>query len=223
GKLEISSCQFGSEDESSQLGQPSISIDAGCLNLFISYTNFTKLLSGGISLETGQGSQASIESCQFTDCGEGSQIAGAVYAIGLPGDNLGSVSITNCQFISCLGQQAGGIIFEDNIVPSSVKNNYFSKNSISDEKGAKDILFLSKEMLDKTGDLEIVAQGYKYDKTDGYVGEVKISGFDANFAQYLDCKSEGKEDCGIIPCGGTKEQPEESCKETIKEKEEIKD
>ncbi|KAA6317952.1 MAG: hypothetical protein EZS28_055014, partial [Streblomastix strix] len=57
------------------------------------------------------------------------------------------------------------------------------------------------------------------DKTDGYVGEVKISGFDANFAQYLDCKTERKQNCGIIPCGGRKEQTEELCKETIKEEE----
>ncbi|KAA6396293.1 MAG: hypothetical protein EZS28_008178 [Streblomastix strix] len=222
GKLEIISCSFGSEDEFSQLGSFTISIEAECSKLIISNTNFTKLLSGGISLETGQGSQASIESCQFTNCGNGSQIAGAVYAVGLPGDNLGSVSITDSQFILCSGQLAGGIILGDNVIPLNMKNNSFSMNSITDEKGANDIYFLSKEMLDKAGDLEIVAQGYKYDKTDGFVGEVKISGFDANFAQYLDCKSEGKEDCGEIPCGGTKEQTVKSCKETIKE-EEIKE
>ncbi|KAA6387625.1 MAG: hypothetical protein EZS28_016848 [Streblomastix strix] len=219
GKLKIISCSFGSEDESSDLGAHAISVEAECSRLIISNTNFTKLLSGGIQLEAGQGSQASIESCQFTNCGDGSQIAGAVYAVGLPGDNLGSVSITDSQFISCQGQQAGGIAFGDNIIPFNVKNNYFSKNSITDEKGAKDIYFLSKEMLDKAGGIEVIAEKYKYDKTDGYVGEVKISGFDANFAQYLDCKSEGKEDCGVIPCGGTKEQTSESCKETIKEEE----
>ncbi|KAA6374958.1 MAG: hypothetical protein EZS28_029515 [Streblomastix strix] len=222
GQLEINSCSFGSDDESSDLGAHAISIEAECSKLIISKTNFTKLLSGGIQLEAGQGSQASIESCQFTNCGDGSQIAGVVYAVGLPGDNIGEVSITDSQFISCQGQQAGGIIFGDNVIPSSVKNNYFSWNSITDEKGAKDIYFLSKEMLDKAGGIEVIAEKYKYDKTDGYVGEVKISGFDTNFAQYLDCKTEGNEDCGVIPCGGTKEQTSESCKETIKEEEEIK-
>ncbi|KAA6368424.1 MAG: hypothetical protein EZS28_036049, partial [Streblomastix strix] len=151
GKLEIISCSFGSEDESSDIGAHAISIEAGCSKLIISNTNFTKLLSGGIQLEAGQSSQTSIESCQFTNCGDGSQIAGAVYAVGLPGDSLGSVSITDSQFISCQGQQAGGIIFGDNVIPSSVKNNSFSKNSITDEKGAKDIYFLSKEILDKAG------------------------------------------------------------------------
>jgi hypothetical protein len=34
-----------------------------------------------------------------------------------------------------------------------VKNNYFSQNNKFDEKGAKDILFMSKEMLYKTGDV----------------------------------------------------------------------
>ncbi|KAA6398895.1 MAG: hypothetical protein EZS28_005575 [Streblomastix strix] len=77
-------------------------------------------------------------------------------------------------------------------------------------------------MLNEAGGIEVVAEGYKYDKTDGYVGEVKISGFDANFAQYLDCKSERIQDCGIIPCGGKKEQTVESCKEIIIE-EEIKE
>jgi hypothetical protein len=79
-----------------------------------------------------------------------------VYAVGLPGDNIGSISITASQFILCSGQLAGGIVFGDNIVPLNVKNNYFSWNKAIDEKGAKDIYFLSKEMLDKAGDLEIV-------------------------------------------------------------------
>ncbi|KAA6362494.1 MAG: hypothetical protein EZS28_041979, partial [Streblomastix strix] len=224
GQLEIIQCSFGSEDEFSQLGAHAIIVEAECSKLIISYSNFTKLLSGGISQESGSGSQASIESCQFTNCGDGSQIAGAVYAVGLPGNNIGEVSIIKSQIISCQGQQAGGIVFMDNVIPLNVKNNYFSWNKAIDEKGSKDIYFLSKGMLDKAGDLEIVAQGYRYDKTDGYVGEVKISGFDSNFAQYLDCKSEGKEDCGEISCGGTKEQTVESCKETIKEEEEeIKD
>ncbi|KAA6403981.1 MAG: hypothetical protein EZS28_000491 [Streblomastix strix] len=220
GKLEIISCSFGSEDESSQLWAHAISIEAECTQLIISNTNFTKLLSGGILLKVGQDSVALIEDCLFMNCGDGSQIAGAAHTTGVTGYNLGSISITNSQFISCQGQQAGGIVFGDNIIPLNVKNNYFSKNIISNLKGVKDILFSSKEMLNEAEGIEVVAEGYKYDKTDGYVGEVKISGFDANFAQYLDCKTEGREDCGEIPCGGTKEQTEESCKETIKEEEE---
>ncbi|KAA6383356.1 MAG: hypothetical protein EZS28_021116, partial [Streblomastix strix] len=223
GKLEIISCSFGSEDESSLLWAYAISIEAECTQLIISNTNFTRLLSGGILLKAGQDSVALIEDCLFMNCGDGSQIAGAAHTTGVTGDNLGSISITNNQFISCQGQQAGGIIFEDNVIPLNVKNNYFSKNSISNSKGAKDILFSSKEMLNEAEGIEVVAEGYKYDKTDGYVGEVKISGFDANFAQYLDCKTEGKQNCGIIPCGGRKEQTEELCKETVKEEEEIKD
>ncbi|KAA6395917.1 MAG: hypothetical protein EZS28_008554, partial [Streblomastix strix] len=225
GKLEIVQCSFVQEDESSQLGATAVSIEAGCSYLNISKTIFARLISGGISLESGQGSVAFIEDCQFLNCGDGSSIAGAVYVVGVPGDNLGSVSITGSQFISCKGSQAGGIMFGDNVIPFNVKNNFFFKNSVSNEKGAKDVYFLSKEILDKSGGIEVIAEGYRYDKSGSYIGEVKISGFDANFAQYLDCKTQGREDCGIIPCGGAKDQTVESCKQIIKEdeEEEIKD
>ncbi|KAA6398896.1 MAG: hypothetical protein EZS28_005576 [Streblomastix strix] len=116
GKLEIISCLFGSEDKFSQLGAPAISIEAECSKLIISNTNFTQLLSGGIQLEVGQDSVALIESCLFMNCRNGSQIAGAAHTTSVTGDNLGSISITNNQFISCQGQEAGGIVFGDSII-----------------------------------------------------------------------------------------------------------
>ncbi|KAA6388917.1 MAG: hypothetical protein EZS28_015556, partial [Streblomastix strix] len=200
GKLEIVSCSFGAEDESSQLGAPAIKIEDGCTQLIISNTKFTKLLSGGIQLESGQSSFASIEDCYFTNCGDGSQISGAVYVVGVIGNNLGSVSITDSQFISCKGSQSGGIVFGDNVILSNVKDNFFYKNIISDDSGAKDVYFLSNEMVDQAGGIEFILQGYRYDKTDGYIGDVKISKYQTNFAQYLDCKTEGQTYCGILTC-----------------------
>ncbi|KAA6355704.1 MAG: hypothetical protein EZS28_048769, partial [Streblomastix strix] len=166
----------------------------------ISNTNFTKLLSGGIQLESGQSSVASIEGCQFANCGDGSYIAGAVYVVGVTGDNLGTVSITDNQFVSCIGQQAGGIVFGDNVIPSIVKDNFFFKNSASYQQGAKDILFQSNEIQNNIEIIELILEGYQYDKTDNYIGEVKITGCNANFASYLDCQTEGKEYCGVITC-----------------------
>ncbi|KAA6388028.1 MAG: hypothetical protein EZS28_016445, partial [Streblomastix strix] len=155
------------QDEQSQLGAPAIQIEDGCTLLIISNTNFTKLLSGGIQLEAGQGSFASIESCYFTNCGDGSWIAGAVYFVGITGDNLCSISITESQFISCQGQQAGGIVFGDNVIPSSVKNNYFFRNNKLDENGAKDVYFLSNEMQNNIEIIVLILEGYQFDKTDG--------------------------------------------------------
>ncbi|KAA6371917.1 MAG: hypothetical protein EZS28_032556, partial [Streblomastix strix] len=211
GNLLIISSSFGNYGTNTDLGSPAVSIKAGCKQLIIANTNFTRLPSGAVALEVGQGSQASIEDCYFTNCGDQSYIAGAVNVVGVTGDEQGSVSITHSRFTSCYGQQAGGIIFGDNVVPSSVKNNLFSQNAVTNNNGSKDVYFLSKEMIDQAGDLEIVAEGYSYSKTDEYVGEVKISGLNTNFAPYLDCKTQGREDCGEAPCGSKQEESVEYC------------
>jgi hypothetical protein len=38
-----------------------------------------------------------------------------------------------------------------------------------------------------------------YYTSEGYEGEVKIAGCNQNFANYLNCKTKGTEECGEVP------------------------
>ncbi|KAA6366922.1 MAG: hypothetical protein EZS28_037552, partial [Streblomastix strix] len=127
----------------------------------------------------------------------------------------GITSITNCEFTGCSGQQAGGIIFGDNVYPISARNNTFSSNiRISQTgQGASDIFFSSKTLLDSAGGIASVCEGYKYYIISGSEtqGEVMIKGVSANFAIYLNCITEGRSDCGDISSGGQIDAFPKSC------------
>ncbi|KAA6372274.1 MAG: hypothetical protein EZS28_032199, partial [Streblomastix strix] len=123
GTLRIVSSSFGSEETSTDIGTPAVSVKRGCNQFTISESNFTHLPSGAVELEVGQSSSALIDSSRFTNCGSESVAAGALHITGESGSNSGNVSITNNQIESCNGSQAGGILLGDNVIPIAVTNN----------------------------------------------------------------------------------------------------
>lgn len=126
--------------------------------------------------------------------------------------NIGEVSITKCKFADCAGKNSGGIFFGENIIPASSQYNIFMNNRLTSQtgSGAADIFFSSKELLDEAGGIEFVCEGVKYESE--AIGKIKIEGFSANFAPYLNCKSrEVSSNCDDIPCGGTIGMNPEDC------------
>ncbi|KAA6370354.1 MAG: hypothetical protein EZS28_034119, partial [Streblomastix strix] len=65
--------------------------------------------------------------------------------------DIGKVSIKGNQFYQCSGQIAGGILFGERVLPISATGNHFFQNTAIDAEGAKDIIFQSKELLDRAG------------------------------------------------------------------------
>ncbi|KAA6372475.1 MAG: hypothetical protein EZS28_031999, partial [Streblomastix strix] len=93
---------------------------------------------------------------------------------------------------------------------------------IKDTQGAGDILFSSKELLDKAGGITVVAQGYMcpFDSSQKGTGDIKIKGFQSNFAQYLNCQSRHTSDCGDPPYGAEKGVEPDLKEDPVVEKEE---
>ncbi|KAA6397036.1 MAG: hypothetical protein EZS28_007432, partial [Streblomastix strix] len=189
-----------------------------------------------VSMERGSGSYVpniSIDKCSFTSCGGTDAISGAcLFAGSGSSDNYGQVSITNSDFIYCVGSKTGAIFFDNDIVPQNAQNNGFlgnkatlasvnkgnirsrntAKLSSSSVETASDIFFQSKDRLDEAGGIMKVANGY-HQLDGGSQGEVRISGYQTNFAPYLECEGDSCE----IPCEAEIGSAPE-CEEKVKEK-----
>ncbi|KAA6356299.1 MAG: hypothetical protein EZS28_048174, partial [Streblomastix strix] len=85
-----------------------------------------------VSMERTTGSSVpniSIDKCSFTSCGSADAISGACLFVGIgSSDNYGQVSITNSEFIYCVGQKTGALLFDNDIIPQNAQNNGFLGN-----------------------------------------------------------------------------------------------
>ncbi|KAA6395897.1 MAG: hypothetical protein EZS28_008576 [Streblomastix strix] len=181
------------------------------------------LNAAGFTAEIEEGSYVQFIECIFQSCidlTEGNLISSGAICIfsksssmkSKAESNIGEVSITKCKFADCAGKNSGGIFFGENIIPASSQYNIFMNNRLTSQtgSGAADIFFSSKELLDEAGGIEFVCEGVKYESE--AIGKIKIEGFSANFAPYLNCKSrEVSSNCDDIPCGGTIGMNPEDC------------
>ncbi|KAA6379943.1 MAG: hypothetical protein EZS28_024531 [Streblomastix strix] len=231
GIVEIDRCSFGVDNRDNFLGLPAIYSKAGFSSISIQNSNFSKLPSGGIQIDLMESATVSVTGSQFLKCGDIYQSdnipsSGAIYVFtwneyqdtvptSPANTQYGQVSFNNNQFYSCYGYHAGAIWIGENIIPTSVKNNFFSFNFVKDWQGAKDILFQSQELLLQAGGIISVTEGFTAEKGYEKESEVRISGFyESNFAYYLNCianKEEEGEECGQIPCGSKVEETMDIC------------